>query len=247
MKLDEVCDKKLITRLKALNLDFKQKDLQFFETSLPVYKMEHQEAMNQITDSLIMVSTLYFGIHASQIQKDLILLATKKIITQFKEISIEEIIHSFDRLEIQRQVTLTIDDLIQPIKKYIFTKNYISGERIKILKEERQAEILEKEKIDYIKKCVLTYSESLKAGKWLGNTFEAIATAKEFKLSAFLDKNKVQNFWIEAKQEYFELKKAEQEDESNELKSFLQNLGKTAERIFAEKIVVECIKQKIEI
>lgn len=193
------------------------------------------------------ICSLYFGVHPTQIQEDLIFLATKKIINEFNQISIEELVHAYDRIEIQRQVTLTIEDLIQPVKKYIFAKNYISAEQEKIQKQEIEEQIAEQKKIEHLKTCVLRYEESLKAGKWLGNIFEAITTAKEFNLKQYLSKEQTLLFWNEAKNEYFELKKQEKEDEKNELQNFLSNLGKTAERIYAEKIVVECIKQKIKL
>jgi len=229
----------LKTRLITLNVEVKEKDFQF-ENELKIYEEENQiETAKKIHSALIDCCVLYYGIHISQIQEVVLITAIQKIIKEFNSISIKEIFHAFERIEIQKQVTITIEDLLKPIRKYIYVKNYISKEFQNHLKEEQEKLQAVEKAIQHREECLNFYAEALSSGIWKGTIFHAVTIAKDFKISKLLHPEQVFEFWETSKREFKVIE--------NDVENFLENFGKTAERLFAEKLIIEAIKQKIKL
>lgn len=228
--------------MKTVNVDVRHKDFNFRD-ELPICKYEDQkDVAKSIYKILSDACILYFGIHSTQIQEVVIFKAIEKINKEFNSISLKEIEHSFERLDLQRQVTITLDDLINPIKKYLYVKNYITVEEQKHIKEmqERDLEIIKSKEFE--ESSLTTYRLSLQKNEWKGNIFNAHAIAKKYLADKFSQEEKSEIF-SKAKQQRLNV---EAILDSDPLK-ICEFVGHTDERLFSNMIVIEAVNRGIEI
>jgi hypothetical protein len=157
------------------------------------------------------------------------------ICERFKNITISDIQNSFRFATIEKKqyVSLTRDEVLQPIIEYWNKKKILmlEIERIEIKKREEMESFEQNQ--NFKKACKIKYLESLKAGTWLGDEFEAHTIAQNFKdvLSTEL-KNEI---WNRAKKEHFDRTEASKEN--------IFALVPGANYIYARMIIEKCIEK----
>lgn len=162
----------------------------------------------------------------------------KTIVKRFSELSLEEIKHSFERIEREKKITISIDDIIKPIEKYFNVKYFISREVKQLRKEEFEAKQTALKEHEFISLSLDLYRKSVLEGKWLGDIYNSSAIAKTY-IAPLIDQETKNELWKDAQREYKTIK------ESDDL--FLLNTGATELRLFAQKIVLEGVKRKVSV
>lgn len=132
---------------------------------------------------LIEYTEVIFGLRVENLSVTLWPAAYSSIIERFPGIQLHDIQNAFrySVIEKRQYTTLTRDELLQPIATYWNKRIRLIAEIEKIReKEEKEIESLNKE-IEFIAAAKKKYIESLGAGKWLGDEYDANAIARNFK------------------------------------------------------------------
>lgn len=224
-----------MNRLKTVGVEIKQTDLQIKPANQISQIEDKVEVAKNLYDILVNSCVLYFGIHPSQIQNIVISQAIKIILKNHADLSLVEIEYSFERINISREVTIVVDDLIKPILEYKKVKFFVSREQQRLNKEIAEQNEVVYQKARFLKECKEIYNQSLVERKWIGTIWHCEAIARDY-LAPQLDSKVKKQFWLEAKSEFRELKK------NDEFDIWMKNMGKTEIRLFSEKIVLEAIR-----
>lgn len=129
-----------------------------------------------------LVSTSIFGIRPENVNTELFQLVLMVLPQRFPGITIQDIRNAyFENVIIKKEfVSLTRDELLQPISAY-WTRKQNLLQQIKLMEIENEKEQKEKQKeIDFYNESRDLYKESLNAGKWLGDMFQARVIARPF-------------------------------------------------------------------
>jgi hypothetical protein len=215
----------------------------FVYYGLPINQLKDQvKSVVSLNDILNEVCVLYYGIHISQISDVVIKKAITEILKRFNALSLEEIRYSFERLKLERSVTIVLDDLIKPIQRYVNAKEEINKQRSKIQKELDEQKEAEQKAIDFENECKEIYNSSLKANEWNGTIYHASIIAKKF-LAHQIEQSTKDELFKQAKELMYKIRQEMEQDEKN----IYQHIGKNEVRIYSELIVKEAISRKLEI
>jgi hypothetical protein len=210
------------------SMDIKRNEFPAISTN-----QNHEQTVERLTLILVDSIDVYMGIRGDKVSKPLIIKSIKEILSKYDSLSFQDIEYSFERFnypEKFNQSTLTINEVLEPIKQYFHLKNKIKAEKIKM-----QAEINERNeqklKSDiFYQESKKTYLKSLENKKWLGDMFQAKVLLNHF----------TKYFSEETRNEY--KKKAKIEEvrilESGKLDAYLYSF----ERILANMVIIDCVK-----
>lgn len=205
--------------------------------------MDIQEAVEKIT-------IVYFGIRSGLLDEVLIESVIKTIIQRFKNLTPQDLINSFERIEVKRDgwKNITKSDIIDPIQNWWNKKAEIKYELNKFKYEEKRKEESRKLQEEFVEESLRIYKVSLKVGEWKGDIFNASAIAKDY-LKDKISEDLKKNLWIEARRFKKESESIREEATKNGTAIDLtpEMIGASVERIGSELIVKKCIELRIEL
>lgn len=204
-----------------------------------MFTAENPLTKPQIIQELADICILYFAQHNSQIQEMVLFKASDKLLNDFGMITSLDIQNAFERAKINKQITVSLNDLVEPVQTYFKLKFSVSIEIQKLIKENRENEARKLELQNMIQDSIVKYRNDLKTKTFTLNIFECTALAKSLSLSKRIEINLATMFWEQSQKENEVFEK--------DIENFLENCYKTAERLYAEKVVKECFKRGIEI
>jgi hypothetical protein len=204
-----------------------------------MFTIENPATKEQIFQELTDVCILYFAQHSTQIQEMVLLKTADKLLIDFGTITSLDIQNAFERAKINKQITVSLNDLYEPISNYFKLKYSVSTEIQKLIKENRENESRRLELENMIQDATLKYRECLKNKVNTLTIFECTALAKKYSLSKKIESSLVNFLWNEAKIENAKF--------DVDVENFLGNWEKTPERLYAQKIVAECLKREMQI
>ena len=146
-------------------------------------------APDQVLKIFHLASTSIFGVRSDNLSDELFQLALLVLPNRFPGITIQDIRNAYFENVITKKefVSLTRDELLQPIADY-WTKKQNLLQQIKLIEMENEKEQNEKQKeIDFYNQARELYKESLKGGEWLGDMFQARVIARGFWDAFYLD------------------------------------------------------------
>jgi len=151
-----------------------------------------ENAPDKVIELFYLASSSIFGVRSENLNTELFQLALLALPNRFKGITIQDIRNSYFETEIIKReyVSLTRDELLQPISDY-WTKKQNLIQQLKLIEVEQDKIALEKRKeIDFYNEARDLYKESLKGGEWLGDMFQAKVLARPFWDALYLDERK---------------------------------------------------------
>lgn len=182
-----------------------------------------------------------FGVKPENVQPTVWDAAFMWIADRFIGITINDVVEAYKSAEIEKKpfTTLTRDELIAPIKTYWHKKTNLVGA---LTAGEQQEKETEDKRLAFRKKSEVVYRESLEAGAWSGDMFEANALARDY--AGYFNQEEKNKMWSAAQQEHAqktaELKAALEEDPYKALLPVPM-----AEFFYSEKIIIASVKRGI--
>lgn len=131
----------------------------------------------QLFGILIGVSKTLFGVNPDSFPADFMNIVFKAITERFIGIRLNDVKEAFNVAEIEKKeyTSLTRDELIEPIKKYWERKQKL----VHAVREAESTELIEREKREkeasFLMESRKILSESIQAGEYLGDHFNAFA------------------------------------------------------------------------
>ena len=151
-----------------------------------------ENAPDKVIELFYLASSSIFGVRSENLNTELFQLALLALPNRFKGITIQDIRNSYFETEIVKReyVSLTRDELLQPIADY-WTKKQNLIQQLKLIEVEQDKIALEKQKeIDFYNEARDLYKESLKGGEWLGDMFQAKVLARPFWDALYIEERK---------------------------------------------------------
>jgi len=151
-----------------------------------------ENAPDKVIELFYLASSSIFGVRSENLNTELFQLALLALPNRFKGITIQDIRNSYFETEIVKReyVSLTRDELLQPISDY-WTKKQNLIQQLKLIEVEQEKIVLEKQKeIDFYNEARELYKESLKGGEWLGDMFQAKVLARPFWDALYMEERK---------------------------------------------------------
>ncbi len=139
-----------------------------------------------------LVSTSIFGIRPENVNTELFQLVLMVLPNRFPGITIQDIRNAYFENVITKKefVSLTRDELLDPIAIYWIKKQNLM-QQIKLIEMENEKEQNAQQKeIDFYNEARELYKESLKGGEWLGDMFQARVIARPFWDALYMDERK---------------------------------------------------------
>lgn len=199
---------------------------------------ESELALNnrsQVIITLVNASQVLFGKNVENIPKILFDSSYQAIIDRFINITVDDIKNSYrdSIIEKKEYVSLTRDELIEPIKNYWNKKLKVQIEIDKCIRLSEEEKENEQKQIDFFNNSKEKYKESLIKGFNILDEYECNVIAIKFKDNF---KQEVKNLiWIDAQKEY-------QEKVKKEVSQF--SIVPPARMIFSRMIIEKCISKK---
>lgn len=176
--------------------------------------------------------SVLFGVHPDKILKSLIDAVYVAITDRFVGIRVHDLTECFKTAEIEKKqyVSISRDEVIEPIQKYWKKKQFIISKiRDKEMEVEEQEKNFQSEQ-DFIEESKSIFEKSKEEIKWLGSPFHAFVLVKEFPEITDLPQDLKMKMYEESKKIYNE--KIQPEKELFNTFNFVN-----AERIYAGKLV----------
>jgi len=151
-----------------------------------------ENAPDKVIELFYLASSSIFGVRSENLNTELFQLALLALPNRFKGITIQDIRNSYFETEIVKReyVSLTRDELLQPISDY-WTKKQNLIQQLKLIEVEQDKIALEKQKeIDFYNEARDLYRESLQAREWLGDMFQAKVLARPFWDALYMEERK---------------------------------------------------------
>jgi len=139
-----------------------------------------------------LVSTSIFGIRPENVNTELFQLVLMVLPNRFPGITIQDIRNAYFENVITKKefVSLTRDELLDPIAIYWIKKQNLL-QQIKLIEMENEKEQNAQQKeIDFYNEARDLYKESLKGGEWLGDMFQAKVLARPFWDALYMEERK---------------------------------------------------------
>lgn len=196
---------------------------------------------SEVISILIQYAQVLYGLRVDNLPTVLWEACFQAICERFHNITIVDIQNAFRFAQIEKKqyVTLTRDELMEPIQQYWFGRILLFQE-LERLENLSKAEMEEINKDQEFKaKALALYLEGLETGKWSGDEFEADAIARNFKDA--VSQEIKDSLWRYAKKEYNE-RLAEAEKQSTVFVSV-----PSATKIFSRLVIENCIERKIKL
>lgn len=232
--LDEI----LINRISATGIEINKKDCQQLQSGNLIKNYPDQiDLAVKIYEKIVDCADIYFGIRSNQMSEALTTSVVKQIMSDFPEITVEDIEYSYERFNPIKTDwrNVTKIEILAPIRKFYLMKIKMLFEIKEIENEEIEKNEGEKNLIDFYESSIKTYKESLEAGEWTGTIFQANIIHRKFR-------------------KYFNPEEVEElKNESKKLYNYYQNLNTflyfaySEERILANLVVKKAINEKWQI
>jgi hypothetical protein len=153
-----------------------------------------ENAPDKVIELFYLASSSIFGVRSENLNTELFQLALLALPNRFKGITIQDIRNSYFETEIVKReyVSLTRDELLQPISDY-WTKKQNLIQQLKLIEVEQDKIALEKQKeIDFYNEARELYKLSVSQTypEWLGDMFQAKVLARPFWNALYLDERK---------------------------------------------------------
>jgi hypothetical protein len=153
-----------------------------------------ENAPDKVIELFYLASSSIFGVRSENLNTELFQLALLALPNRFKGITIQDIRNSYFETEIVKReyVSLTRDELLQPIADY-WTKKQNLIQQLKLIEVEQEKIALEKQKeIDFYNEARELYKLSVSQTypEWLGDMFQAKVLARPFWDALYLDERK---------------------------------------------------------
>jgi hypothetical protein len=153
-----------------------------------------ENAPDKVIELFYLASSSIFGVRSENLNTELFQLALLALSNRFKGITIQDIRNSYFETEIVKReyVSLTRDELLQPIADY-WTKKQNLMQQLKLIEVEQDKIALEKQKeIDFYNEARELYKLSVNQTypEWLGDMFQAKVLARPFWDALYLDERK---------------------------------------------------------
>lgn len=151
-----------------------------------------ENAPDKVIELFYLASSSIFGVRSENLNTELFQLALLALPTRFKGITIQDIRNSYFETEIVKKeyVSLTRDELLQPISEY-WTKKQNLMLQIQLIEAEQEKQAIEKQKeIDFYNTARNLYKSSLEGRVWLGDMFQAKVLARPFWDALYQDERK---------------------------------------------------------
>jgi hypothetical protein len=151
-----------------------------------------ENAPDKVIELFYLASSSIFGVRSENLNTELFQLALLALSNRFKGITIQDIRNSYFETEIVKReyVSLTRDELLQPIADY-WTKKQNLIQQLKLIEVEQDKIALEKQKeIDFYNEARDLYKSSLEAREWLGDMFQAKVLARPFWDALYMEERK---------------------------------------------------------
>jgi hypothetical protein len=153
-----------------------------------------ENAPDKVIELFYLASSSIFGVRSENLNTELFQLALLALPNRFKGITIQDIRNSYFETEIVKReyVSLTRDELLQPIADY-WTKKQNLIQQLKLIEVEQDKIALEKQKeIDFYNEARELYKLSVSQTypEWLGDMFQAKVLARPFWDTLYLDERK---------------------------------------------------------
>ena len=145
-----------------------------------------------VEDILYSSVEVLFGVRISNLPKSLFDSAYIAITDRFIGITIQDLQNAFRYAEIEKKayVSLSRDEVIQPIKDYWFKKSQVDGVIVSITQmEQKEKDEIEKYR-EFKEQSKQKYLQSLKESRLLLNEYECASIAKNFAECLHMDKKK---------------------------------------------------------
>ena len=153
-----------------------------------------ENAPDKVIELFYLASSSIFGVRSENLNTELFQLALLALSNRFKGITIQDIRNSYFETEIVKReyVSLTRDELLQPIADY-WTKKQNLMQQLKLIEVEQDKIALEKQKeIDFYNEARELYKLSVNQTypEWLGDMFQAKVLARPFWDALYMDERK---------------------------------------------------------
>jgi hypothetical protein len=151
-----------------------------------------ENAPDKVIELFYLASSSIFGVRSENLNTELFQLALLALPNRFKGITIQDIRNSYFETEIVKReyVSLTRDELLQPIADY-WTKKQNLIQQLKLIEVKQDKIALEKQKeIDFYNEARELYKQSLQAREWLGDMFQAKVLARPFWDALYMEERK---------------------------------------------------------
>jgi hypothetical protein len=178
---------------------------------------------------------IYFGVNIEGLSNEFYDIINYSIIDRFKDITILDVENSFKHAKIQKKqyVSLTRDELLEPINEYWIKKQQVQLE-IDLISQMKKEEIEAINKdFEFKYNCKQKYIESLKQSKMLLDEFESNCIARMFKDRFTMDEKQI--IVKEAQQEHRQRIK---DNENNQFQSV-----PSWEKIYARIFIENCLNR----
>ena len=138
---------------------------------------------SEVISILIQYAQVLYGLRVENLPSVLWEACFQSICERFHDIRVVDVQNAFrfSQIEKKQYVTLTRDEVLEPIQQYWFGRILLFQEldRLENISNAEKEEI--NKDLEFKRKAKQLYFDSLNEGKWLGDEFEADAIARNFK------------------------------------------------------------------
>jgi len=239
----------LIGKLASKGINIVAADFQNFSDVRISDKLDQKKCAVEVFEILRDACILFYGIYAASIPEIVLDKAVSEIRKKFFQLTIQELKYCFERIEIERRVTITVADLLSPIQRYVSAQEFKNREISKIQDEEMKKQeglILAQE---FINENLKKYQECLIQSTEFTERIRAINLVRNSNLASKIEDPLKSILWNESKIELEKIRESMECDASLIFQyTDLNRENKDARKhIYALKLVNECLKRKIEI
>lgn len=157
---------------------------------------------------VISIAKSVYGITPESVDKFLIDLCYNEICSKYKNLTESDLAIAFGKVEVTEKIyVLSKNEILGPINEFVRKKNIVKIEIEKQLEIEREQAETQRQAREFYQQAKQCYMDSLKAGKWLGDEFQANAIGPNF--SGQLNPEEMAEINKKAKYEYTQRKESD--------------------------------------
>ena len=220
-------------------------DMQSFNDVKICDKIDKIKLVNDLSTKLIECCVANFGVYPDNIQDVVLQKAIKQILKDYNTLSIEQIEYSFDRLVLNKIITVSVDDLINPIKKYFNVLKSIKNERFKIQKEIEDNEKAEISLNETRKKALEFYRECIKKKEYAREIVVNGVVVRSIFYAEIVCNNYLSDKFTYEQKIQFKREAEKIKEINDESVHQFKYIGHSVDRITRELAVIEAIKLNI--
>lgn len=201
----------------------------------------------RFTKAIGYVIRVYYGLKIENVEEETILLFQNTLFAKYPNMTFEQwnLIHVESVIEKKQGVSITVDELMQPVSSYYAKIQFVLSKKESILREQKEQAEIEERKQAHKEESIRLYIECVNGdGVWKGTPFHANVFAKESFAHRFTQPEK-DSLYAEAKQQVKELE-AKRKLSFADGMSFNEPIPDPVQ-MFSHLIVTEACKRGFEI